>query len=62
MNSKCPSCNSPQPHLHPAVQWEGEVEICVDEFHLRVTPQNRPEYIRMVEAKRANRAAQEPKP
>lgn len=31
--SRCPSCRSPQPHLHPAVQHEGEVRICRDTFH-----------------------------
>ena len=30
---RCPRCDSPQPHLHPAVQWEGEVHICPHEWH-----------------------------
>lgn len=37
---KCPFCNSPAPHLHPAVQHEGEVQPCRDGFHRQVTPQN----------------------
>lgn len=36
----CPKCESPSPHLHPAVQHEGEIEICTDNFHLTDTPQN----------------------
>jgi hypothetical protein len=49
---KCPSCQSHAPHLHPAVQHEGEVTLCRDEFHLRVTPENTPERIASVNALR----------
>lgn len=33
MSDKCPTCESPQPHLHPAVQHEGEVHLCRDPWH-----------------------------
>lgn len=55
MDERCPHCDSPHPHLHPAMQCEGEVEICTHDFHLKPTPQNTPEYIEGVLAKRAAR-------
>ena len=59
MTSKCPHCGSPKPHLHPAVQLEGEVEICTHDFHL--TPTNAtssPGAIKAVLEKRARQAAE----
>lgn len=44
----CPTCGSSAPHMHPAVQHEGEVSVCADDFHLTPTVQNRPEYIAAV--------------
>jgi hypothetical protein len=55
----CPTCGASKPHLHPAAQHGGEIEICPDAFHLTPTPQNRPEYIAAVEAKRAAKAREE---
>lgn len=51
--NKCPTCESTAPHLHPALAFEGEIEVCADTFHLTPTPQNRPAYIEAVKAKRA---------
>ena len=48
----CPDCKSAHPHHHPAVQVDGEVELCTHAFHLQSTPQNLPEYIEAVRAKR----------
>lgn len=31
--NRCPTCDSTAPHLHPAVQQGGEVEICKDAWH-----------------------------
>lgn len=33
MTDQCPRCDSPAPHLHPAVQSEGEVQPCPHPFH-----------------------------
>jgi hypothetical protein len=33
--SRCPTCDSPEPKLHPAVQHEGEVQECRDPWHSR---------------------------
>lgn len=35
---KCPTCASPDPARHPAVQYGGEVSICKDAFHTPPSP------------------------
>jgi hypothetical protein len=54
MSERCPRCNSPAPHRHPAVQIAGEVELCTHAFHLQPTHQNRPAFIQAVRAKLAS--------
>ena len=55
--NRCPRCNSPAPHQHPAAQHEGEVELCTHAFHLTPSSQNRPEYIQAVCVKLRQQAA-----
>lgn len=43
----CPKCDSPAPHLHPSIQFEGETQSCDHEFHRQITSQNT--VIRLVE-------------
>jgi predicted HAD superfamily Cof-like phosphohydrolase len=38
---RCPTCDSPRPGLHPAMQLEGEVNICKDVWHGEL-----PEYVK----------------
>lgn len=52
-NYRCPECGSSKPHLHPAVQHEGEVQVCRNEYHLIATNQNTPKHIQAVLAARA---------
>jgi hypothetical protein len=45
IGDRCPRCDSPKPHLHPAVQAGGEVQPCPHEFHDAITasqPNGRP--------------------
>lgn len=37
---QCPKCSSPQRHLHPSLQHEGEVSLCDDPYHRLVTSEN----------------------
>lgn len=55
LGTRCPRCNSPSPERHPAVQHEGETQICVHEFHLQPTNLNRPEFIQAVRRARGEK-------
>lgn len=33
MSEQCPTCESPDRKRHPAVQHEGEVQVCPDAWH-----------------------------
>jgi len=48
-DNHCPTCDSPKPNLHPAIQFEGEVSLCADVFHERVTTENTPAKISEVQ-------------
>ena len=39
---RCPRCASHHPHLRPTVREGGEVTLCPNNFHRRVTPENTP--------------------
>ncbi|QUT04038.1 hypothetical protein KFK14_12865 [Sphingobium phenoxybenzoativorans] len=52
-NYRCPTCNSRDPHLHPATAFEGEVEVCADEYHLIPTASNTEAHRKPVLEKRA---------
>ena len=55
----CQTCGSNRPHKHPAMSFGGEVELCVDDYHLTQTNQNRPAYIKAVMEKRRMKAMAE---
>ena len=38
---RCPTCESPDPKLHPAMQWEGEVQPCRGEWHSPIAEHTR---------------------
>ncbi|MBI3654143.1 MAG: hypothetical protein HY231_24185 [Acidobacteria bacterium] len=39
---RCPKCDSPDPKRHPAMQFEGEVQICDHLWHTFDKPWNNP--------------------
>ncbi len=54
--SRCDTCESPAPHMHPALAHEGEVEPCRDDFHRRATAENTPDRIARIDAILAGKA------
>jgi hypothetical protein len=55
--SRCPRCDSPQPHLHPALQFEGEGQPCDHDYHRHITPENTAARIEQVESLKQRLAA-----
>lgn len=54
---RCPTCDSPRPHLHPAMALGGECEPCIDPFHDAAAPHTRDAaLVAYIEEKRAKRA------
>jgi hypothetical protein len=39
---ECPTCGSPKPELHPAMQVEGEVQPCSDPWHMHASSESAP--------------------
>jgi len=54
--NRCPTCNSPSPERHPAVQFEGETEPCIDPFH-DADDRQEPWLVAYIAEKRAKAAA-----
>lgn len=59
---RCPTCTSPDPKLHPAMQHEAEVEICKDSWHGPVTNEATPSVEEAYEFLRERDAELGPRP